>query len=367
MIKIGDCLDVMRGMAENSVDAIVTDPPYGLSFMGKRWDYDVPSVEVWAECLRVLKPGGHLLAFAGTRTQHRMAVRIEDAGFEIRDMIAWVYGSGFPKSHNGEWGGTALKPALEPITVARKPLVGTVEANWRAHGTGALNIDGCRVGDEMRPLIKNAGRIDPRGEGFGGKYGSACEGVTSTGRWPANLIHDGSDEVMAAFPDAPGKQGDLTGHSRDRKSLGIYGDMAAARDAIARRDAGSAARFFYCAKASKADREEGLANFERRPAGMVSNTSGQPMTRRDEGFEVAPRANNHPTVKPTELMRYLCRLVTPAGGIVLDPFAGSGSTGKAAVLEGFQFIGIELDPAYAAIAEARIRAVQPRLALGVTQ
>ncbi len=145
MIHIGDCLEVMRGMAAGSVDAIVTDPPYGLSFMGKRWDYDVPSTEIWAECLRVLKPGGHLLAFAGTRTQHRMAVRIEDAGFEIRDMIAWVYGSGFPKSHNGAWGGTALKPALEPITVARKPLTGTVAANWHQHGTGGLNIDSCRI------------------------------------------------------------------------------------------------------------------------------------------------------------------------------------------------------------------------------
>lgn len=372
MIHVGDCLEVMRGMAENSVDAVVTDPPYGLAFMGKRWDYDVPSTKVWAECLRVLKPGGHLLAFAGTRTQHRMAVRIEDAGFEIRDMIAWVYGSGFPKSHNGEWGGTALKPALEPITVARKTLVGTVEANWRAHGTGALNIDGCRVGwpGDMPPEVGTPGWGGPHKKSTAapGQDGNtvARNPPSSLGRWPANLIHDGSDEVLAAFPDAPGQQGDLRGHSRDRKSLGIYVDMAAARDAMARCDAGSAARFFYCAKASKADRDEGLEGMAKRPAGMVSNTSGQHMTRRDDGYEVAARANHHPTVKPTDLMRYLCRLVTPPGGLVLDPFAGSGSTGKAAVLEGFQFIGIELDPAYAAIAEARIRAAQPGLPLEFT-
>lgn len=353
MIHVGDCLELMRGMADNSVDAVVTDPPYGLSFMGKRWDYDVPSTEVWAECLRVLKPGGHLLAFAGTRTQHRMAVRIEDAGFEIRDMIAWVYGSGFPKSHNGPWGGTALKPALEPITVARKPLEGTVEANWREHGTGALNTDDCGVGAKF------------------------SEG----GRWPANLIHDGSDEVMAAFPDAMGQQAPISYSAPSEKTAGIYGRMRRVGEPSAdsenqgavgfkmrpgqrRIDEGSAARFFYCAKATNADRDAGLEGFTKSAAGMVSNTSGQHMTRRDEGYQVAPRANNHPTVKPTDLMRYLCRLVTPAGGVVLDPYMGSGSTGKAAVLEGFQFIGIELDPAYAAIAEARIRVVQPGFSFG---
>lgn len=354
MIHVGDCLSILPTLADASVDSIVTDPPYGLSFMGKRWDYDVPSTAIWAECLRVLKPGGHLLAFAGTRTQHRMAVRIEDAGFEIRDMIAWVYGSGFPKSHNGAWGGTALKPALEPITMARKPLVGTVAANVLAHGTGGLNIDGCRVGAEStrRTRTENDfGIINDDGwQPTPGQNGS------DAGRWPANLIHDGSDEVLAAFPNAPGQQGDLSGHSRDRKSLGIYGDMSAARDAIARRDSGSAARFFYCAKASKADRDEGLESFAKTSGGMVSNTSGQHITRRDERYAPSARANNHPTVKPTDLMRYLCRLVTPAGGTVLDPFMGSGSTGKAAALEGFAFVGIEMDPAYAAIAEARIAA-----------
>ncbi len=416
-LHLGDCLATLKTLPDNSVDSIVTDPPYGLSFMGKRWDYDVPSVEVWAECLRVLKPGGHLLAFAGTRTQHRMAVRIEDAGFEIRDMIAWVYGSGFPKSldvskaidkartedvepirvvcravraamdakglkskdltqhfdgchprlidhwaardtdsqpalptwgqweklrdvldmgdemdaevwrlngrkgqsgdawqtaevigeHSGatpgfgehrfsvrdtsireatdsarQWQGwgTALKPALEPITVARKPLVGTVAANVLAHGTGALNIDGCRVatnGEQPRGsgareswrAMEGRADMQPHGENI----------TPEAGRWPANLIHDGGEFL------------------------------------------GEQARFFYCAKASKSDR----------------------------GGE-----NNHPTVKPTDLMAYLCRLVTPPGGVVLDPFMGSGSTGKAAMREGFRFIGCELSPEYMEIANARI-------------
>ena len=396
----GDCLEVLRSMPDCSVDSIVTDPPYGLSFMGKKWDYDVPSVEVWAECLRVLKHGGHLLAFAGTRTQHRMAVRIEDAGFEIRDMIAWVYGSGFPKSLDvskaidkaergslvrqkllhfasargidGKWleshgvasassfidwtvgghipsdnnwslvkdalevtpdeeqaferevvgkhktdmgglggerlgqaggnitapatdaakqwqgWGTALKPALEPITVARKPLVGTVAENVLQYGTGAINVDGARV-----------------------------EG----NRWPANFIHDGSEEVVGLFPQSnggafPKKSNVPTG----RHYEGGWG--AVNNGSRTEMGEGSAARFFYCAKASKADRGE----------------------------------NHHPTVKPTDLMRYLCRLVTPPNGIVLDPFNGSGSTGCAAVLEGFQYIGIEREAEYIAISEKRIQA-----------
>jgi DNA modification methylase len=411
----GDCLERLQELPDCSVDACVTDPPYGLSFMGKKWDYDVPGENIWRECLRVLKPGGHLLAFAGTRTQHRMAVRIEDAGFEIRDMIAWVYGSGFPKSLDvskaidktaprrgqfdafaehfdamwrisglkrsefvpyfphyknaasviaqlsnwklaknvptkqdflilqellglsdefavlidrveakrevvgqkaagiarpGErdrhtigtsgtvvvditapatpeaqqwdgWG-TALKPALEPITVARKPLQGTVAANVLEHGTGAINIDGCRVGTD-----------GGGGNGLGSHYDRLGntkplvrhgEASGPIGRWPANLIHDGSDEVTELLGDAQ--------------------------------------RFFYCAKASKKDRSEG---------------------------------NTHPTVKPTDLMRYLCRLVTPPGGIVLDPFMGSGSTGKAAMLDGFRFIGIERDPTYFESARRRLQ------------
>ncbi|MCA2910149.1 MAG: site-specific DNA-methyltransferase [Microcystis sp. M034S1] len=308
-----DCLEALKNLPDNSVDSVVTDPPYGLSFMGKKWDYDVPSVEVWAECLRVLKPGGHLLAFAGTRTQHRMAVRIEDVGFEIRDMIAWVYGSGFPKSHNlkDDWKGwgTALKPALEPITVARKPLCGTVAENVLKHGTGALNIDGCRVGrdaDDVSGWSQTGSKASENRAMSGGNYARDAK-PDAEGRWPANLIHDGGEFL------------------------------------------GEQARFFYCAKASKRDRDEGLDAFKpkARPT-MGSGIGGQP-------DQAKPNNRNvHPTVKPTDLMRYLCRLVTPPGGTVLDPFMGSGSTGKAAMLEGFNFIGIEREAEYIEIAKARI-------------
>jgi len=287
-LHLGDCLDVLATLPDNSVDSIVTDPPYGLSFMGKKWDYDVPSVAIWEQCLRVLKPGGHLLAFAGTRTQHRMACRIEDAGFEIRDMIAWVYGSGFPKSHNLEgdhkgWG-TALKPALEPITMARKPFSSTVAANVIQYGTGAINVDGCRVGTETR-LNQSAGNknLEHRTTVTPVSSHNETDGRECVGRWPANIIHDGSNEAALSLK--------------------------------------SGARFFYTAKAGKVDRES---------------------------------ENNHPTVKPTMLMAYLCRLITQPGGTILDPFMGSGSTGKAATINGFRFIGIERDPEYHKISEARI-------------
>ncbi|WP_241775313.1 DNA-methyltransferase [Pseudomonas corrugata] len=354
-------------MPDNSVDSVVTDPPYGLSFMGKKWDYDVPAVEVWVECLRVLKPGGHLLAFAGTRTQHRMAVRIEDAGFEIRDMIAWVYGSGFPKSRNigndvdgmDGWG-TALKPALEPVTVARKPLIGTVAANVLAFGTGAINVDACRVGTEstLRPIGKPLN---------GSAYGSDRSGLESVGkiggsdagRWPANLIHDGSDEVVALFPSeagasAPVKGSEPTanGFSGPVKFSGLIGRVPGKFHA----DSGSAARFFYCAKTSRKDRNEGLLC-----SGTPAVTTDATMRDCEKAEWSTRNGNHHPTVKPTDLMAYLCRLVTPPGGIVLDPYMGSGSTGKAAIREGFQFIGIERDTdehgnslGYVAIARARI-------------
>lgn len=321
-VYCGNCLDVMAAIPDNSIDSIVTDPPYGLSFMGKRWDYDVPSVEIWAECLRVLKPGGHLLAFAGTRTQHRMAVRIEDAGFEIRDMIAWVYASGFPKSHNlkGDWQGwgTALKPALEPITVARKPLIGTVAANVLAHGTGALNVDGCRVphDEDCRMMAPSQANIDNPSEKYrqAGRREAVLE-LKPEGRWPANLIHDGSEEVVGLLNDA--------------------------------------ARFFYCAKASKRDRDEGLKGFAAKANPKFCDTGYESPTRMD-GKPCAVQRNHHPTVKPTDLMRYLCRLVTPPGGTVFDPFMGSGSTGKAATLEGFSFIGAEMQKEYFDIAASRI-------------
>jgi len=334
----GDCLDVLAQMDSDSISAIVTDPPYGLSFMGKGWDYQVPSVAIWEQCLRVLKPGGHLLAFAGTRTQHRMCVNIEDAGFAIRDMIAWVYGSGFPKSRNiGDGWGTALMPALEPITVARKFFSGTVAGNVLEHGTGAINIDGCRVvANDLPSACKGTGWAaqDKKNAEQGFRPNAYYEGQNGVeyipnqlGRWPANLIHDGSDEVTQLFPQTT--SGQLKTKS---KASGWSGDGGKVEWTGANGDSGSAARFFYTAKASKDDRDKG---------------------------------NTHPTVKPTDLMAYLCRLVTPVGGIVLDPFMGSGTTGKAALSEGFSFIGIERDPEYYAICESRFDGAQIGLALAV--
>ena len=345
-MRLGNCLDVMKEMGDNSVDSIVADGPYGISFMGKKWDYDVPSVEIWKEALRVLKPGGYLLSFAGSRTYHRMAVNIEDAGFEIRDQIQWLYGSGFPKSFGvgkaidraagverevigrventgvgsiavenvkqgaqqrtkeslddytgwditkpatseaAEWEGwgTALKPAHEPIVMARKPLIGTVVKNVLEHGTGAINIDDCR---------------------------------TENGRFPANII---LDEEAGAMLD---------------------------------NNESGASRFFYCAKASKAERSKGCGDIEGEVKFASTNESGRMMpTKLDESHKI--KGNYHPTVKPLTLMRYLCRLVTPPEGIVLDPFMGSGTTGIAACLEGFNFVGIELEEEYLEIARYRI-------------
>jgi DNA modification methylase len=404
-----DCLNALKRLEDNSIDSIVTDPPYGLSFMGKKWDYDVPSQKVWAECLRVLKPGGHLLAFAGTRTQHRMAVRIEDAGFEIRDMIAWVYGSGFPKSldvskaidkaageereiigsgayaarrprptadtniEGAEYGfgaghnitapateaarqwqgwGTALKPALEPITVARKPLGSTVAECVLAHGTGALNIDGCRVAGEPVPVFDTVGGRKFEQTHTQPDRRTQQVGTSTAGRWPANLIHDGSDEVLAGFPQTISGGGDKRGGCEF-----FMGGDKRTEPTGHKVDKGSAARFFYCAKASKKDRDEGLEGFEQRAA--FDNPNGN--MGGNMGSKSGPRANIHPTVKPTDLMRYLCRLVTPPGGVVLDPFMGSGSTGKAAILEGFQFVGIEREAEYCEIAKARIESAISQL------
>jgi len=316
-LHVGDCRDVMRDYPADHFDSIVSDPPYGFSFMGKGWDEGVPGEEFWQEALRVAKPGAHLLAFGGTRTFHRLTVAIEDAGWEVRDCMMWLYGSGFPKSHNGPWGGTALKPAWEPIIMARKPLSGTVANNVLRYGTGALNIDGCRVGAES--TIRSAGVSDSDRNAYGtyghDKGGTRVEFGSTAGRWPANVMHDGSAEVVAGFPITTSGTGAIR-----KSALGMFGLGGDGKANTEYGDTGSAARFFYCAKASSADRDD---------------------------------SNTHPTVKPTDLMRYLCRLVTPPGGVVLDPFMGSGSTGKAALIEGLRFVGIDLDPAHVAIAEAR--------------
>ena len=339
-----DCKDVLPILTD--IDSCVTDPPYGLSFMGKAWDYDVPGVDIWSEVFKTLKTGAHLLSFFGSRTYHRGAIPIEDAGFEIRDQLMWLYGSGFPKSHNigkavdklqgnerevvgtekidvgmqsgsmhagrktkietrnvtkgtseYEGWGTALKPAHEPIVMARKPFKGTVAENVLEHGTGGINIDECRV---------------------------------DGGRFPVNVMHDGSEVVQDVFGDK--------------------------------------SRYFYCPKTSKKDRDEGMDDFSVKQTtgggGLTSPkdengnyiVSGNKGTAGKYGSAKAPAKNNHPTVKPTELMRYLCRLVTPKGGVILDPFMGSGSTGKAAIAEGFGFVGIEMSQEYFDIACARIEA-----------
>lgn len=367
-IHHGDCIDIMKSMLDGSVDSIVTDPPYELGFMGKSWDSTgiAYNIEVWREALRVLKPGGHILSFGGSRTYHRMACAIEDAGFEVRDQIMWVYGSGFPKSKNldGDWNGwgTALKPAHEPICMARKPLAGTVAQNVQAHGPGALNIDGCRVSwpDGLAPEIGTPEWGGPAKKltAVPGQYGATVERAAPSqlGRWPANLIHDGSDEVLRAFPDAVSQQGKVTGNEPTANGFSgtvkFGGMIGRVPSGDPRNDAGSAARFFYCAKTSKADREDGLHGIALKEGG-IKNDSGRGYSATDPMRKIM-RANNHPTVKPTDLMRYLCRLVTQPGGLVLDLFMGSGSTGKAAILEGFNFVGIDREEEYVEIAEVRI-------------
>lgn len=382
----GDCRALMATMEGCSIDSIVTDAPYELGFMGRSWDstgvaYDV---ETWRAAWDVLKPGGWLVCFGGARTYHRMACAIEDAGFEIRDQIMWIYGSGFPKGGNRDGKGTCLKPAHEPIVLARKPLIGSVARNEAAFGTGALNIDACRIhADDAQGGVYTVKRLKPGAtlEKTGGNWrpedgGVLYHGEMKAGRWPANIVHDGSDEVLASFPDAAGQLADASTSPDPRKSQNVYGAMRAGRGGEAsaenanggavgfqmrpgarRLDTGSAARFFYAAKASKADRDEGLDAFE--PQAFVqfqtgNGESGAPSSL-SEGRETQYR-NTHPTVKPTALMRWLVRLVTPAGGTVLDPFTGSGSTGKAAILEGRSFVGCELTAQYLPIARARIAA-----------
>jgi len=383
----GDCREQLRNIADASIDSIVTDPPYELGFMNRKWDssgiaYDIT---VWQECLRVLKPGGHLLSFGGTRTYHRMTCAIEDAGFEIRDCIMWVYGSGFPKSHdvskaidkaagaerevvdsritrdlsrkNGKhkgdmlvgsydgstnvaitapatdaarqwqgWG-SALKPAVEPVVCARKPLIGTIAENVLAHGTGAINIDECRVAHGEEVDLTAVQRQQAQGTGIavgkgfvGSIIGKEVQMYKPGGRWPANLIHDGSDEVVELFPQTVSM-----GHRpKTATNGGIWGNgktpSLADESNNGYGDKGSAARFFYCAKTSPSERGD----------------------------------NSHPTVKPLALMRYLCRLVTPPQGVVLDPFAGSGSTLVAARAEGFSAIGCELEAAHIDIIKRRL-------------
>lgn len=388
-LRCGNNLDLLPTLPDCSIDACVCDPPYELGFMGRKWDSSgiAYNVDLWRQVLRVLKPGGHLVAFGGTRTYHRMTCAIEDAGFEIRDCLGWLYGSGFPKSldvskaidkaagaerdvvgsYKGasnigkgstnsyittesgrstdvqitapatdaakQWQGwgTALKPAWEPAVLARKPLDGTVAANVLAHGTGAINVDGCRVGNNERPLILSTASRPPLNTFGGSLNGSVDAGTTTQGRWPANILHDGSDEAEEVFSDDGN---------------------------------GSASRFFYSAKTAVWEREAGLDDLPRKTAGELTNradgSAALDSPRSGAGRASQGRANIHPTVKPVDLMRWLVRLVTPPGGVVLDPFTGSGSTGMAATLEGFGFVGFELDPHHVEIARRRIEAARNR-------
>lgn len=348
-----DCLNALKLMEDNSIDSCVTDPPYGLSFMGKSWDYDVPSAEIWREVLRVLKPGGHLLAFFGSRTYHRGVIQIEDAGFEIRDQIMWLYGSGFPKAGN-------LKPAHEPIVVARKKLEGSRKATVEKYGTGGLNIEESRVLSGALPsACKGTGWAsqDKKNELQGYRpsaYYANQDGFdyvpNENGRWPANVIHDGSDEVTENFPNSKS-----CNTPSSAKSEGSILKGARTQGAIYPGENGSAARFFYCAKASKSDRDEGLEQFLAKK--VVTFQTGGGASGKASSISVDRNTeykNNHPTVKPTDLMKYLVKLVTPKDGIVLDPFMGSGTTGKACGFESFKFIGIERDADYFEIAKARI-------------
>ena len=352
----GDCRIVMANLADNSVDSIVTDPPYELAFMGRKWDasgiaYDV---KMWEHCLRVLKPGGHMLSFGGTRTHHRMIAAIEDAGFDIRDCLMWLYGTGFPKSLNiGDGWGTALKPAWEPIVLARKPLSISVAENKSLYGTGALNINACRVGSSNRPL-RTIEQVE-NGSMFGLGSGMAT-GQTDEGRWPANVL---LDEVSAAMLDEQSGDTEAGDPREDRGTGGIWHEGNGVPCGPQYGDIGGASRFFYVAKASRGEREAGCDALPVRTAGEATGGRAEGSAGLNSPRAGASRTTNgvrnfHPTVKPILLMRYLCLLVTPPAGLVLDPFMGSGSTGCGAVQEGFSFIGCDLEADHVAIAKARI-------------
>lgn len=410
----GDSLSVLSNVPSNSIDAVVTDAPYGLSFMGKKWDYDVPSVELWAEVFRVLKPGGHVLSFGGTRTYHRMVVNIEDAGFEIRDQIQWLYGSGFPKSTdiskridkeagaereviginsssrpnskmkgskgfdgdlNSEesagnqnitapstdqakqwqgWG-SALKPANEPICLARKPLEKglTLAQNVLKYDTGGLNIDASKVGTETIKISNG------KGFGEGGIYGTGVNNKTNNtehqGRWPANIILD--ETAAEILDEQSGLLKNGGGNSKCKKGGGFDRSSPITNPTKFAGDSGGASRFFYVAKASKRERNQGLENQVKQKQGARPNSADASGKFPDHDHRETG-GNNHPTVKPIKLMEYLCQLITPPNGTILDPFMGSGTTGIAAKNLKFGFVGIELSQEYYEIAKRRIEGIK---------
>lgn len=415
----GNNIELLKTLPESSIDSVVTDPPYGLSFMGKKWDYDVPSVDFWKEVYRVLKPGGHVLSFGGTRTYHRMVVNMEDAGFEIRDQIMWLYGSGFPKSHNigkavdkvqgnkrevvgvdkqprmnndfgkgnhnereikeiditkgnSEWEGwgTALKPANEPICMARKPIAEkTITDNVLKWRTGGINIDGCRV--ETTDSFGGGAKASKIFDGDAGYSGEGWEPGSDLGRFPANII---LDEEAGKVLDQQSGVSKSSKRGSELNKKGYKGDLYTPsntdyRDDNTYGDKGGASRFFYCPKVSKKERNSGCDELEEKDTKITNQSkkcsicnkwelaaSGEEYICKCENPDWATptHKNTHPTVKPVDLMSYLCRLITPPGGIVLDPFMGSGSTGMAAVKEGFRFCGMEMEAEYFTIAEKRI-------------
>jgi DNA modification methylase len=441
---VGNNLEILPTLPDNSIDSIVTDPPYGLSdnkfvadtiarwiagerdfvpdgkgFMGKAWDAFVPPPALWDECLRVLKPGGHLLAFFGSRTQDIGALAIRLAGFEIRDSIAWLYGSGFPKSMDiskaidkaagaerevigtkitgnartdegwsggqiqvnetapatpeaQQWQGwgTALKPALEPIVVARKPIEGTVANNVLKWGTGGLNIDGSRIGtrDKDESGWAKTGSKASDNVALGKQYDREPISEVGLGRWPANIILDlYTAELLDEQSGQTASKATIRPANSTGRSGGIMGATVERSDVgqpMGHSDSGGASRFFYVAKASKRDRNEGLDELGETIvgsyAGNVANKGNKIGAEPDKPNQ--PAQNFHPTVKPTALMEYLVKLVTPPNGTVLDPFTGSGSTGKAAILQGFNFIGIEMTEEYVPIIEGRLKHAEAKVA-----
>lgn len=356
----GDCLDVMKTFPDNHFSAIVTDPPYGLSFMGKGWDHAIPGFEYWKECLRICKPGSYLLAMGGTRTFHKLATQIEDSGFEIRDCLMWIYGSGFPKSHNHfgiEGYGTALKPAYEPIIMAMKPLDGTFKQNAAKWGQAGINIDGCRIGVEDRVNKQNqkAFQIWKKQDGRANKIVKNKPDKACIGRWPANILLDEEaaemlDEQSGTLHGTGNKKLRIAG--KGNKSNSCFGIESGAPNCLYDRG-GGASRFFYCAKASRSERNYGLDEFEDKPL-LWSSGSQNPGSFQSEGT-IKSAKNNHPTVKPLKLMEYLIKLVMPPkDGLLLDPFAGSGTTILAAKRLGFESIGIEKSEEYCEIARKRL-------------
>jgi DNA modification methylase len=367
MIIQGDCLDVMKTYPDNHFTGIVTDPPYGISFLGKDWDHSIPGVPYWQEALRICKPGAHLLAFAGTRTFHRLACALEDAGWEIRDCINWMYGSGFPKSHNfgkkigDEWQGygTALKPAWEPILVCMKPCDGTFANNAETHGLAGINIDACRIGVEGG--TKRSGQADyPKTEQgtvdrsiHWARTGHSINQLDK-GRWPANVI---LDEEAGEMLD--GQSGELKSrifYSQGTNSTTFNGCLGRnpklRTDTKGYTDSGGASRFFYCAKPSPSERDEGMGES---PIFESQTLYGCTSPGRNVPKHGGKRKNNHPTVKPIKLMQYLLKLIAPPkNALILDPFAGSGSTLVAACKLGIDCVGIELSAEYCEIARARL-------------